>query len=59
MTFAAQIKQARHAAGLTQQQAADLLGVSKSTYCNWEAGRNEPPVEPVLTQGEALAALKR
>lgn len=29
---------------LTQKEAADLLGVSVSTYCNWEYGINKPSV---------------
>lgn len=29
-------------ANLTQQQEADLLGVSKTTINNWENGKGEP-----------------
>jgi transcriptional regulator with XRE-family HTH domain len=58
MTFSAKLKNARLAAGLSQAAAADLLDVSKSTYCNWEAGRTEPPTEPVMTQSEVLDAMR-
>lgn len=36
------IKTARKAAGLTQQQAADKLGVSVYSIQNWEQGKSEP-----------------
>lgn len=37
------IKDARKAAGLTQQQMADMTGIPKRTIQNWEGGINEPP----------------
>lgn len=36
------IKAARNGAGLTLRQAAAILGVSKTTLINSEAGRTEP-----------------
>ena len=36
MTFAEQLKEARKAAGLTQQQLADLTGIPKRTIESWE-----------------------
>lgn len=36
------IRAARKAAGLTQGQAADRVGVKRSTWAAWEAGRNQP-----------------
>ncbi len=33
------IRRARLAAGLTQQQVADLIGYSRRTVQEWEAGR--------------------
>lgn len=39
------LKKYRQAAGLTQQQAADLLGFKTHTsYSHWESGRNSPSV---------------
>lgn len=39
MTF----KDARVAAGLTQQQAAEVLGVPYRTFQSWELGQRKPP----------------
>ena len=57
MTFATQLKQARQAAGLTQQQVADLCGVGVQAVKNWEAGRRSPPKHPVHTQAEILGLI--
>lgn len=59
MTFAAQIKQARSDAGLSQSEAAALLAVTPQTIKNWEAGRREPPSNPVLTQADILNRLTK
>ena len=37
------IKEARQAAGLTQQQMADLTGIPKRTIENWDSGKSNPP----------------
>lgn len=42
MTFAKQLKAARESALLTQEGAAAVLGISKRTYCDWEAGNVVP-----------------
>lgn len=36
------IKQVRKASGLTQQEFADRLGISRGALANYEVGRNEP-----------------
>lgn len=36
------IAAARVNVGLTQEQMASKLGVSKNTICNWENGNTEP-----------------
>ena len=36
----AQLKQARHQLGLTQQGLADRLGIKLAKLRNWEQGRN-------------------
>ena len=59
MTFATQLKQARKAAGLTQQQVADLCGVGVQSVKSWEAERREPPTDPVLTQAQILELIAR
>ncbi|HUG85818.1 MAG TPA: helix-turn-helix domain-containing protein [Euzebya sp.] len=41
------LRNARHAAGLSQQELAELAGTSQSAIATYEAGRREPTV-PVL-----------
>ncbi|MBE6877259.1 MAG: helix-turn-helix transcriptional regulator [Ruminococcus sp.] len=43
--LAYQMKQLRRQKGLTQQQLADYLHVSKGTVGMWETGRREPNTE--------------
>lgn len=38
------IAAARKAAGLTQPQAADAMGVSRTTWQSWESGRANMPL---------------
>lgn len=40
--FGPRLKEARKAAGFTQQAAADAFGIQLRGYCRWEAGENEP-----------------
>lgn len=42
MGLAENLKNARISKGLTQQQVADALGITKSTYSGYELGRREP-----------------
>ena len=42
MSISDKIKIARKNAGLTQQQLADIVGVSKSTVAGYELGSREP-----------------
>lgn len=37
------IKEARKAAGLSQQGVTDALGIPKRTLQDWEAGKRTPP----------------
>lgn len=54
----------RQAAGLTQTQAADLLGVSRSAIARWEAGKHRIPktaesaMATAAKQGRRLSAAK-
>ena len=43
-TFAEKLKEAKKAAGLTQQKMADLMLIPKRTIEEWERGNNIPPV---------------
>jgi transcriptional regulator with XRE-family HTH domain len=56
MSFAEQLKKERERLGLTQAQAASLLGVSKSVIEKWEAD-TRTPLE--ITQEGALARLRK
>ena len=47
MSFAEQLKRARISQGLTQQQIADLMGITNSTYCGYETGKRQPDVEKI------------
>ena len=42
--FNENLRKARREKKLTQQQVADLLGVAKSTYCQYETGASEPNI---------------
>lgn len=48
----ARLKDARKAAGLSQKEASEFLGVSIGTYRNWEQGR-------VVMNGEQLVSAAR
>ncbi len=54
MSFAEQLKQARTAAGLTQQQISDILGVTNSTYCGYETGKRQPDISKIKQLAEIL-----
>ena len=46
--FAERLQRARMAAGLTQQDVADLLGIRRGTYASYEAGRHSEPNQQTL-----------
>ena len=41
------IRAARIAAGMTQQQLADALGIAQQSVARWETGEREPRVSPL------------
>lgn len=47
MGFSEQLKKARLNIGYTQQQVADLMGITKSTYCGYETGKRQPDVSKI------------
>ena len=47
MGFSEQLKKARLNIGYTQQQVADLMGITKSTYCGYETGKRRPDVAKI------------
>ena len=46
------IKDLRLKNGYTQQQVADILGIDKSTYAHYEAGRRTPNIEKLKKLAE-------
>ena len=56
-SFSAQIKAARHAAGLTQKSMSDRFGIPKRSIENWEGGQRTPPEWAARLLLKELAAL--
>ena len=47
MGFSEQLKKARLNMNYTQQEVADLMGITKSTYCGYETGKRQPDVAKI------------
>lgn len=45
MQFNERLKKAREKREYTQQQVADMMNVTKSTYCGYETGRSQPDLK--------------
>ena len=54
MAFTDRMKEARLAAGMTQEKLAQAIGVAKSTYTGYEKGNSEPNI---LIQSRIMEAL--
>jgi len=54
MSFAKNLKQARDEKKLTQEQAAELLNVSRQTISKWELGEGYPKVDKLLLLAKEL-----
>lgn len=52
MEFSERLKSARLKAGMTQQEVADAVGVTKAAVCTWEGGT----ARPRMSKMEELAA---
>ena len=48
MKIGQKLAEYRHAAGLTQSEAADQIHVSRQCLGNWETGRREPRIGDVV-----------
>lgn len=48
MAFAQQLQEVRRAAGLTQEEFAAELQVSRQSVSKWESGRGYPEIEKIL-----------
>lgn len=47
MSFSENLKRARERMGLTQQQVAERMGITNSTYCGYETGKRKPNPEKI------------
>lgn len=54
MGFPEQLKIARLNMNYTQQQVADLMGITKSTYCGYETGKRQPDVAKIKQLAKIL-----
>src|SRR4051794_31414475 len=48
------LREARLAAGLTQQELADRLGLAQTVIARWESGTREPRVRAAVRVSEVL-----
>lgn len=48
MALEDRIKEARKNNGLTQQQAANMIGVAKSTWAGYESGNSTPDIDKIV-----------
>ncbi|MBQ9742235.1 MAG: helix-turn-helix transcriptional regulator [Ruminococcus sp.] len=54
LTLGAKVKNARKAAGFTQEQLAEKLGVSRQAITKWEADKGLPDIENIKLLSKAL-----
>ena len=52
MEIGSKLKKARNEKGLTQEQTADALGVSRQTISNWENNKSYPDIISVVKMSE-------
>ncbi len=55
ITIGEQLTMARKARGLTQQQVATKIHVTRQTISSWEVGRSYPDMASVLALGDFFA----
>ncbi len=54
MTIAANLRRYREAKGMTQQEVWEAVGISKSSYTSYEAGRAMPSADKVVELAKVL-----
>lgn len=54
MEFYEELKAARIKAGLTQQQIADEIGITKSAYCGYETAKRNPDPQRIKQLAKVL-----
>lgn len=50
--FGDNIKRLRKNKGLKQQELAEILGIKRNTYSDWENGKTEPSFENLVKLGD-------
>lgn len=55
MSFASQLLRHRKKCGMTQQEVADKMGITKSAYSAYETGKREPDVEKIKLLAEIFS----
>jgi len=54
MGFSSRLRAVRIAAGLTQREVAEAIGITNSTYCGYETGKREPDVAKIKQLSKIL-----
>lgn len=52
MEIGSKLKNARNEKGITQEQVAELLGVSRQTISNWENNKSYPDIISVIKMSD-------
>lgn len=52
--FKNKLREARKAAGLTQKEVANAIGVTESAYCGYETGKRQPDVAKIKQIADVL-----
>ena len=55
MELGCKLKNARNEKGITQEQAAELLGVSRQTISNWENNKSYPDIISVIKMSDSYS----
>ena len=55
MEIGSKLKDARKKSGITQEQAAELLGVSRQTISNWENNKSFPDIISVIKMSDIFS----
>lgn len=55
MEIGNKLKKARNEKGITQEQAAEFLGVSRQTISNWENNKSYPDIISVIKMSDFYA----
>lgn len=55
MEIGSKLKHARNEKGLTQEQSAELLGVSRQTISNWENSKSYPDIISVIKMSDVYS----